>query len=247
MSPLPRTQPRASLADGVAADDHLPSAELGRHDPEVRRVVVDHEHGAAGDRDRIRRRRRAPAAGASSTWIARRNVLPSPGTPLLSAVSVPSISSASRRLIARPRPVPPNRREMDTSTWLNDRNSRPIASAGIPIPVSRTVTVISQRRADRPRGASIGWPPSRSSTSPDAVNLTAFDSRLMTIWRSRPGSPTMPAGTSSSSAYSELDPLGGGLAGAAGPAPPRPCGGGRWAACRARPCRPRSWRSRGCR
>ena len=44
---------------------------------------------------------------ASSAWIARRNVLPSPGTPLLSAVSVPSISSASRRLIARPRPVPP--------------------------------------------------------------------------------------------------------------------------------------------
>ena len=52
------------------------------------------------------------AGGASGSVVAwtgrtRRNVLPSPGMPLLVAVSVPPIDSASRRLIASPRPVPP--------------------------------------------------------------------------------------------------------------------------------------------
>ena len=37
------------------------------------------------------------------TW----NVLPSPGTPELSTHTVPPISSASRLLIASPKPVPP--------------------------------------------------------------------------------------------------------------------------------------------
>ena len=43
------------------------------------------------------------APTSNVTW----NVLPSPDTPVLSTHTVPSISSASRRLIARPRPVPP--------------------------------------------------------------------------------------------------------------------------------------------
>ena len=49
---------------------------------------------------------RRPAAAAGMR-TARWKTLPSPATPVLSAVSEPSISSASRRLIARPRPVPP--------------------------------------------------------------------------------------------------------------------------------------------
>ena len=59
-----------------------------------------------------RGRRRRAARGASSApagaprWSAG-SVLPSPATPALSAVSEPPISSASRRLMARPRPVPP--------------------------------------------------------------------------------------------------------------------------------------------
>ena len=82
-------------------------------------------------------------ASASGTRIVSVNVLPSPGMPLLSATSEPSISSARRRLIARPRPVPPNRRAIDASAWLNDWNSRPIRSAGMPIPVSGTASRIS--------------------------------------------------------------------------------------------------------
>ena len=48
------------------------------------------------------------ASDAATGMRTRRwKVLPSPATPVLSAVSEPSISSARRREIARPRPVPP--------------------------------------------------------------------------------------------------------------------------------------------
>ena len=40
--------------------------------------------------------------------------------------------------MARPSPVPPKRRVVEASTWLNDVKSRSIRSGGIPIPVSRT-------------------------------------------------------------------------------------------------------------
>ena len=83
----------------------------------------------------------APASNV--TW----NVLPWPGTPLLSAVTVPPISSASRRLIARPSPVPPNRRLVEASTCVNDWNRRSMRSGGIPIPVSRIATWNAMRSA----------------------------------------------------------------------------------------------------
>ena len=41
----------------------------------------------------------------------------------------PPISSASRLLIARPRPVPPYLRVVDESACENDWNSRPMPSA----------------------------------------------------------------------------------------------------------------------
>ena len=72
-----------------------------------------------------------PVASAS---IVSRNVLPWPATPVLSATSDPCMSSARRRLIARPRPVPPYRREIEASAWLNDWNSRAIRSGGMPMP-----------------------------------------------------------------------------------------------------------------
>ena len=53
---------------------------------------------------------RRSAVGVMSVVPARNvmwNVLPSPGTPVLVAQAVPPISSARRRLIARPSPVPP--------------------------------------------------------------------------------------------------------------------------------------------
>ena len=54
---------------------------------------------------------------------------------------VPPIISASRRLTARPRPVPPYLRVVEASTWLKAWNRRSIRSGGMPMPVSRTAEV----------------------------------------------------------------------------------------------------------
>ena len=58
----------------------------------------------------------------------------------LSTEIVPPIRSTRRFEIARPRPVPPKRRVVDASTWLNEVKSRSIRSGGIPMPVSRTAS-----------------------------------------------------------------------------------------------------------
>ena len=60
--------------------------------------------------------RQAPASAApwgQPTSIVAVNVLPRPGS--LWTVSVPPIASTIRRLIARPRPVPPNFRVTELS------------------------------------------------------------------------------------------------------------------------------------
>ena len=65
-----------------------------------------------------------------------RKVEPLPSS--LSTEIVPPISSTRRLEMARPSPVPPNRRVVEASTWLNDVNSLSIRSGGMPMPVSRT-------------------------------------------------------------------------------------------------------------
>ena len=95
---------------GSAAGAGAPARGRGRATP---------GRGAA----RAAARRSAAARVAIVTW----KVLPSPGTPALSAHIVPPIASASRFEIASPSPVPPYRRLIDASAWLNDWNSRPIA------------------------------------------------------------------------------------------------------------------------
>ena len=66
------------------------------------------------------------------------NVEPTPGW--LVTTRSPPIARASRRLITSPSPLPPYVRVVELSTWLKDWNNRSIRSAGIPIPVSRTLT-----------------------------------------------------------------------------------------------------------
>ena len=128
-------------------------------------------------------------AGAVCSRTASLNVEPWPGFPELSAMSDPSIASARRLLMARPRPVPPYRRAMDESAWLNDWKSRPIWFFGMPMPVSRTATRSSTSSPST-------WLSTETTTSPFSVNFTAFDSRLRRIWRSRPRSPTTAGGRS---------------------------------------------------
>ena len=130
-------------------------------------------------------------AGRSTRSV---KVEPRPST--LSTTSSPPIASASRRLMARPRPVPPYTRVVEASTWLNERNSRSSRSAGIPMPVSRTA-----KDSRLPTAETV------TSTSPEAVNFTALLSRLTSTWRSRVTSPTSTGGTPSSSEQARSRPF----------------------------------------
>ena len=58
----------------------------------------------------------------------------------LATRSSPPMASTSRLQMARPRPVPPNRRVVDWSAWLKAPNSAAILSLAMPMPVSRTAT-----------------------------------------------------------------------------------------------------------
>ena len=64
------------------------------------------------------------------------NVLPSCGA--LSSQIRPPISSTSVDEIVRPSPVPPNRRVVEPSAWVNGSKIARCLSAGMPMPVSLT-------------------------------------------------------------------------------------------------------------
>ena len=136
-------------------------------------------------------RRRVVGSSATGASIVNENTAPRPG-PSLSAHIRPPISSARRRLIARPRPVPPYLRVVLESACENDLNRRDRPSAERPMPVSRTANV----RPTRPSAS--GVLVTVSTTSPRSVNLTALASRLRRIWRSRVRSPLIATGTSPS-------------------------------------------------
>ena len=137
--------------------------------------------------------RRVFACGISAKGapMVKRKVEPCPG-PALSTHIVPPISSASRLLMAKPRPVPPYLRVVELSAWLKLWNSLVMPAALRPMPVSRTAN------------SSCGWPLSTvlkrtvNTTSPFSVNLTELDNRFSRICRSRVTSPLMATGTSPS-------------------------------------------------
>ena len=83
---------------------------------------------------------------------------------------VPPMPSASRLLIARPRPVPSKRRLRDMSTWLKLAKTRSRAACGMPTPLS-----ITSMSTPSPVGVI------RRLTPPRSVNLTALPSRLVRI------------------------------------------------------------------
>jgi hypothetical protein len=124
----------------------------------------------------------------------------------LSAQILPPINSARRLQIARPRPVPPNCRVVELSTWESDLNSRSILLAGMPMPVSRT----EMRMKNASGSAGVSAPASSPgfssrltamATSPLAVNFTALLTRLIMTWRRRVTSPWMSGRRLSSTAY----------------------------------------------
>lgn len=124
------------------------------------------------------------------TW----NALPFPAS--LSTQIFPPIIVQKRDAIAKPRPVPPCFLDVDPSACSNARNIFFLFSGGVPMPVSATVrwrqTVSSYSSADS----------TFTTTSPSSVNLMALPTRLVRIWRTRPGSPMTASGISGGISYS---------------------------------------------
>ena len=138
---------------------------------------------------------RSGAVGVSTaaTWKGSVNqkVLPTPSS--LSTPSSPPMAVTSCWQIARPRPVPPNRRVVEESAWENGSNSRfrsvfsrPTPGVGDLEPDHQTVGGLTARWA-------------RTTTSPVLVNFTAFEARFNSTCRSRDGSPRRLSGSSGES------------------------------------------------
>jgi len=64
------------------------------------------------------------------------NVVPWPK--VLSSVMAPFINSTRCREIARPNPVPPKRRVVEASAWVNEVNRRAAVASSMPMPLSIT-------------------------------------------------------------------------------------------------------------
>ncbi len=104
----------------------------------------------------------------------------------------PPISSTSDLQMARPRPVPPLARLIETSACENLSNRRLLWSGPIPTPVSVTLNRSRPpRRVDRQRVLTV--------TDPSRVNFTALLSRFTSTCRRRATSPTIRAGVAASS------------------------------------------------
>ena len=84
------------------------------------------------------RRCAARASGSTPRSSASSNQKVEPSSSRLSTPTRPPISSASSLTIARPRPLPPWRRVLDASTWVNASNTESNWSSAMPMPVSRT-------------------------------------------------------------------------------------------------------------
>src|SRR5258707_11182063 len=110
----------------------------------------------------------------------RRTVKTEPLPSSLVTVTSPPIMRASLRVMARPRPVPPNRCAVEASAWVNSSNSLARCSGVMPIPVSATASSIQSRPLATQRAPNL--------ISPSLVNLQALLKRLSRICRSRIGS-----------------------------------------------------------
>ncbi len=115
----------------------------------------------------------ADSPGRASTCSSTAKVLPFPGS--LATVIRPPMMETRRLQIAKPNPLPPKRRVVETSACWNDWNRFCITSGGMPIPLS--VTTSRMDPAARPSTST------RRSTLPrfpdcSPLNLIALPTRL---------------------------------------------------------------------
>ena len=70
---------------------------------------------------------------------------------MLATVTSPPNRRQNARVMARPSPVPPKRRVVETSAWVNRSNSLSSCSGVMPMPVSATLSTTSPpARSARP-------------------------------------------------------------------------------------------------
>ena len=186
----------------------------------------------------------ASGSVVTSTGRASRKVLPSPGTPLLvraqRAAHRFGQATADREPEARAAVASRDRR-VDLAERL-EQEVHPLGRG------SRCLCPGLRWRPPRGRSRIGGRVASTDmTTSPCSVNLIALDSRLRTIWRSRPCVADDRLGQPVAHRVRQLDALLRGRSGRRRRGRSRPTRAARTAPPRGRPCRPRSWRSRGCR
>ena len=141
----------------------IPSSSLGSaRGPSVRRVT----NSPVGRPNRAVKWKELPRPSRLSTPIS------------------PPIIPTSRAEMLRPSPVPPKRRVVELSAWEKGWKMTASFSSGMPMPVSVTV---KRRRVSAWLCDSAA---TRTTTSPRCVNLMALPTRLMSTWRTRPGSPS---------------------------------------------------------
>ena len=109
------------------------------------------------------------------------NTEPAPGW--LRSVMSPPRPTASARAVARPRPVPPCRRDRLASPCTKASNTCACCSGAMPGPVSSTC--MRMRHVPSPSSTTSVITP----TWPSSVNFSALPSRFTRMWRSRAGSP----------------------------------------------------------
>ena len=126
-----------------------------------------------------------------------------PSRSTLVAQTLPPIASLKLLQMARPRPVPPYLRVVELSPCENGMKRREISSGDIPIPVSRT----SNSSSTELHSESILCVPTSKDTSPDLVNLIAFESRFKRICLNLVSSPLIFRGTVSSTLIFKLKPF----------------------------------------
>ena len=202
------------LASVVDDGDHVAAlGEQARGHVLVDDVVLGQEDRGARRTGRRRAGPPPPISAASRSRSAPRrrpiigsvkwNVLPAPDS--LSTQIRPPIICTSVAEIVRPRPVPPNRRVVEPSAWLNASKMVACLSRGMPMPVSVTREVQHRGRSPVP---ALVLARARRSTSPRSVNLMALPTRLTRTCRSRTGSPTTPRRhVRRRSSHEQLEPL----------------------------------------
>ena len=141
--------------------------------------------------------RSAPAPSGAATGSVNENVEPRPTSD--STHRRPPCCSTISRQMGSPRPVPRGVSVSVSPAWLNCSKTLAWSSGAMPMPVSATLTMSSER-------PSSAVSPAEHVMVPVGVNLTAFEMRLMTTWIRRSRSPVTggrPSGTSTAIAGPE--------------------------------------------